>query len=105
MYGLAKVSEDSLHADILMYSIHDAEHSPLVANWASGVRKQSTNLGMATPYPGGVVGTVDVQAFQRAMLSQEGVCLARLARVTLGCTFTSLTSRQAVRLFPLIRSA
>ncbi len=50
---------------------HDAEHSPLVAKWAGGIRKQFLNLGMATPIPGGVVGTVDVLAFRRALLSQE----------------------------------
>lgn len=71
MHRLAKMPEDSLHADILKDNIHDAQHGPLVANWAGGIRKQFANLGMATPFPGGVLGTVDVLAFRKAMLSQE----------------------------------
>ena len=83
-------------------NIHDAEHGPLVANWAGGIRKQFANLGMATPFPGGVLGTVDVLAFRRAMLSQEVSVLARLAHVAPGCPFTS---SQAVHLVPLGCSA
>ncbi len=44
---------------------------PLVANWAGGVRNQFANLGMASPFLGGVIRTVDVLAFRRAILSQE----------------------------------
>ncbi len=32
--------------------LSDHEHSPLVANWAGGIRKQFANLSMATPFPG-----------------------------------------------------
>ena len=71
MHRLANVSQDSLHADILRDNIRDAEHSPLVANWAGGICEHFANLGMATPFPGGVVRTVDVLASRRAMLSQE----------------------------------
>ncbi len=71
MHRLAKMPEDSLHADILRDNIHDAEHNPIVANWAGGIRKQFADLGMASPCPGGVVGMVDVLAFWRAMQSQE----------------------------------
>ena len=71
MHRLSKMSEGSLHADILKDNIHDAEHSPLVANWAGGIRKQFADLGMASPYLGGVVGTVDVLAFRKAMMSKE----------------------------------
>ena len=71
MHRLSKMSEGSLHADILKDNIHDAEHSPLVANWAGGIRKQFADLGMASPFLGGVIGTVDVLAFRKAMLSKE----------------------------------
>ncbi len=71
MHRLAKMSEDSLHAAILRDNIQNAEHSPLVANWAGGIRKQFADLGMANPFPGSVAGTVDVLAFRQAMLSQE----------------------------------
>ncbi len=50
MHRLSKMSEGSLHADILKDNIHDAEHSPLVANWAGGVRKQFADLGMASHF-------------------------------------------------------
>ncbi len=40
MHRLAKMSEDSLDADIFRDNIQDAEHSPLVASWAGGIRKQ-----------------------------------------------------------------
>ncbi len=71
MHRLAKTSEDSLHADILGDNINDAEHSPLLTKWAGGVRKQFADFGMAIPFPGGVIGTVDVLAFRKANLSQE----------------------------------
>ncbi len=45
----------------------------LICNTSSGeyLYSQFANLGMAAPFPGGVVGTVDVMAFRNAMLSQE----------------------------------
>ena len=71
MHRLSKMSEGSLHADILRDNIHDAEHSPLVANWGGGIRKQFADLGMASPFLGSVIGTVDVLAFRKAKLSKE----------------------------------
>ncbi len=65
------MSEDSLHANILRDNIQNADHSPLVASWAAGIRKQLADLGVASPFTGGVIGTVDIQHFRKAMLSQE----------------------------------
>ncbi len=89
MRRLAKMSEDSLHVNILRDNIRDAEHSPLVplvANWARRTRKQFANLGMTSPFPGGVIETVDVLAFRKAML-QGDACLAGPAHVAPSCPF------------------
>ncbi len=66
LHRLARTSEDSLRSNF-----QDADHSPLVANWAGGIRKQFANPGMGSPFSGGVIGPVHVQAFRKAMLSQE----------------------------------
>ncbi len=69
--AIAKMSKDSLHANILRDNIQDAEHSPLVANWAGKIRKQFANPGMTCPFLGGVIGTVDVLAFRKAIVLQD----------------------------------
>ncbi len=47
---LAKLSADSLQADILKDHIQDDEHKLLVADWAGGLWEQFANLGMATKF-------------------------------------------------------
>ena len=102
MHRLAKMSEGSLHADILKDNILDAEHSHLVANWAGGICKQFADLGVASPFLGGVIGTVDVLAFRKAMLSKEmsvwqGLHMKPQAAPSPSC--------QAMHLSPLVCSA
>ncbi len=103
MHRLAKMSEDSLHADILRDNIHDAEHSPLVANWAGGICKQFADLGMATPFPAWRCRRDGRRpSFSKGNAVPGGVCLAGLAHAAPGCAFASC---QAVHLFPLVCSA
>ncbi len=51
--------EYSLHADMFRDIIQDAGHNPLVTKWPAGVQKQVAHLGMTSPFPECVLGTVD----------------------------------------------
>ncbi len=62
-------------ADILRDNVQHAEHSPLVINWTGGVWNSFANLGMASPFSGGVAGTLDFlgledQSFQEMPVRQ-----------------------------------
>ena len=48
MHRLAKMSSDSLHADILSDNINDALHGASSHNWASGIQKHYAHLGLAS---------------------------------------------------------
>ena len=41
--------EDSIHAEILRDNIADAQEHPSYGNWAGGIVKQYSRLGMASP--------------------------------------------------------
>ena len=71
MHRLAKMSEDSLHADVLRDNIHDALHGSSPDNWAAGIQHQYADLGMASPFSCGKLQNIDAHGFHRAMLAQE----------------------------------
>ena len=71
MHRLAKMSSDSLHADILSDNINDALHGASSHNWAAGIQKHYAHLGLASPFSGGRLQNIDAHGFQRAMLAQE----------------------------------
>ena len=71
MHRLAKMSSDSLHADILSDNINDALHGASSHNWAAGIQKHYAHLGLASPFSGGKLQNIDAHGFQRAMLAQE----------------------------------
>ena len=53
MQRLANMPQAGLHAEILSDNILDAQQAPGFDNWAAGVHKQYTSLGMASPFLGG----------------------------------------------------
>ena len=71
MQRLANMPEASLHAEILSDNITDAVQAPGFDNWAAGVHRQYTSLGMASPFLGGRIQCIDTFGFQRAMLDRE----------------------------------
>ena len=54
MHRLSKMPEDNIHAEILTDNIADAQQHPSFGNWAGGIVKQYSRLGMALPlsFPG-----------------------------------------------------
>ncbi len=72
MHRLAKMSEDSLHANILSDNVDDALHGTSSHNWAAGIQSRYAGLGLASPFQGGRLQSIDVRGFQRAMLAREG---------------------------------
>ena len=78
MQRLANMPQASLHAQILSDNILDALQAPGFDNWAAGVHKQYTSLGMASPFLGGRIQFVDAFGIQRAMLDRENEVWAGL---------------------------
>ena len=78
MQRLANMPQASLHAEILSDNILDAQQAPGFDNWAAGVHKQYTSLGMASPFLGGRIQFVDAFGFQRAMVDRENKVWAGL---------------------------
>ena len=65
MQTLAKLDAGSLHARILLDNIHDAQANPVCGNWAAGVQKQYSSLGMPSPFAGQGLGAVDAPVFRK----------------------------------------
>ena len=78
MQRLANMPQARLHAEILSDNILDALQTPGFENWAAGVQKRYTSLGMASPFLGGRIQFVDAFGFQRAMLDRENEVWAGL---------------------------
>ena len=55
MHRLSNMPDDSIHAGILRDNIADALEHPACGNWAGGIVKQYSRLGMASPFsPSGI---------------------------------------------------
>ena len=50
MHRLSNMPEDSVHAEILRDNIADAQEHPSYGNWAGGIVKQYSRLGMVSPF-------------------------------------------------------
>ena len=50
MHRLSNMPEDSIHAEILRDTIADAQEHPSYGNWAGGIVKQYSRLGMVSPF-------------------------------------------------------
>ena len=48
MHRLSNMPQDSIHAAILRDNIADAQEHPSYGNWAGGIVKQYSRLGMAS---------------------------------------------------------
>ena len=79
MHRLAKLSDGSLHADILSDNINDALHGASPRNWAAGIQRHYAHLGLASPFSGDRLQNVNAHGFQRAMLAQENTVWQGLA--------------------------
>ncbi len=65
---LGNLAGDALHAEILRDNVHDARVDPSCGNWAAGVDKMYSSLGMQSPFLGPAgVGAVDPHTFRRNM--------------------------------------
>ncbi len=65
---LSDLAGDALHAEILRDNVHDARVDPSCGNWAAGVDKMYSSLGMQSPFLGPAgVGAVDPHTFRRNM--------------------------------------
>ena len=69
MYRLSNVPEDSIHAEILRDNIADAQKPPSYGNWAGGIVKQYSRLGMASAFSSsGITGLNSLQANMKGQL-------------------------------------
>ncbi len=65
---LGDLAGDALHAEILRDNVHDARVDPSCGNWAAGVDKMYSSLGMQSPFLGPAgVGAVDPYTFRKNM--------------------------------------
>ncbi len=65
---LGNLAGDALHAEILRDNVHDARMDPSCGNWAAGVDKMYSSLGMQSPFLGPAgVGAVNPHTFRRNM--------------------------------------
>lgn len=78
MQRLANMPQARLQTENLSDNILDALQAPGFDNWAAGVQRQYTSLGMASPFLGGSIQFVDAFGFQRAMLDRENEVWAGL---------------------------
>ena len=63
--SLAKLDLGSLHARLLLDNVHDARADPLCGNWAAGIQKQYSTLGMLSPFGGQGIRAVDAPIFRQ----------------------------------------
>ena len=59
--------EDSIHAEILRDNIADAQEHPSYGNWAGGIVKQYSRLGMVSPFSSSDITCLNSLGFQANM--------------------------------------
>ena len=65
MHRLSNMPEDTIHSEIFRDNIADAQERPLYGNWAGGIVRQYSRLGMASPFSSsGMVG-LNSQVFRQ----------------------------------------
>ena len=70
MHRLSNMPEDSIHAEILRDNIADAQENPTYGNWAGGIVKQYSRLGMASLFSPSGITCLNSLGFQANMKSQ-----------------------------------
>ena len=101
MQRLANMPQASLHAEILSDNILDAQQAPGFDNWAAGVHKQYTSLGMASPFWVGGSSSLMGLGFSEPWLTVR-------TRSGQGCTSPALGTikeGKALHIFPLVITA
>ena len=67
MHCLSNLPDDSIHAEILRDNIADARQHPSCGNWAGGIVKQYSRLGMASPFSSSGITCLNSLGFQANM--------------------------------------
>ena len=67
MHRLSNMPEDSIHAEILRDNIADAQEHPSYGNWAGGIVKQYSRLGMVSPFSSPGITCLNSLGFQANM--------------------------------------
>ena len=67
MHRLSNMPEDSIHAEILRDNIADAQEHPSYGNWAGGIVKQYSRLGMVSPFSSSGITCLNSLGFQANM--------------------------------------
>ena len=70
MHRLSNMPEDSIHAEILRDNIADAQEHPSYGNWAGGIVKQYSRLGMVSPFSSSGITGLNSLGFQANMKGQ-----------------------------------
>ena len=72
MHRLSNVPDDSIPAQILRDNVAGAQQHPSCDNWAGGIVKQYSRLGMASPFSSSGIACVNFLGFQANMDYMEG---------------------------------
>ena len=70
MHRLSNMPEGSIHAEIPRDNIADAQERPLGGNWAGGIVRQYSRLGMASPFLSSGIIALNSLRFQAKMKGQ-----------------------------------
>ena len=70
MHHMSNMPDDSIHAEILRDNIADAQQHPSCDNWAGGIVKQYSRLGMAAPVSSSVIACLKSLGSQANMEGQ-----------------------------------
>ena len=79
MHRLSNMPEDSIHAEILRDNIADAQEHPSYGDWAGGIVKQCSRLGMVSPFSSSGIACLNSLGYQANMKGQlcrvwDGLC-------------------------------
>ena len=70
MRRLSNMPDDSIHDEILRDNVADAQQHPSCDNWADGIVKQYSRLGMASPFSSSGITCLNSLGFQANMEGQ-----------------------------------
>ena len=70
MHRLSNMPQDSIHAEIPRDNIADAQKHPSYGNWAGGIVKQYSRLGMVSPFSSSGITCLNSLGFQANMKGQ-----------------------------------
>ena len=67
MHRLSNMPDDSIHAEILRANVADTQQHPSCDNWAGGIVRQYSRLGMASPFSSSGIACLNSLRFQANM--------------------------------------